>query len=156
MDSDTIYKYLGLAIVILFVTYIILKSLTFQAKLIEGLTTNSSDDPSVNTDKDKVPDAIKSNSTNILDGLLVDKYRSSYDNTIIELEENINATILAGILKNAEKISYDPSSDESQKFITAINNLKNFKDTLNDTMKYLDGISSSGNDKTPISSNKWF
>jgi hypothetical protein len=152
MESDTIYKYLGLAIVVLFVSYIIIKSLTFQARLIEGMTT---DDTSVNTDKDKIPDAIKSNSTNILDGLLIDKYRSSYDDTIIELEENINATILAGILKNAEKISADPSSDDSQKFITAINNLKGFKDTLNDSMKYLDGISSTGgNDKKPTS--KWF
>jgi hypothetical protein len=115
----------------------------------------TTDDTSVNTDKDKIPDAIKSNSTNILDGLLIDKYRSSYDDTIIELEENINATILAGILKNAEKISADPSSDDSQKFITAINNLKGFKDTLNDSMKYLDGISSTGgNDKKPTS--KWF
>lgn len=156
METDTIYKYLGLAIVILFVSYIIIKSLTFQARLIEGMATNSNstDDSTVNTDKDKIPDAIKSNSTNILDGLLIDKYRSSYDDTIIELEENINATILAGILKNAEKLSADPSSDDSQKFITAINNLKTFKDTLNDAMKYLDGVSTTTNDKKPTS--KWF
>lgn len=154
MESDTIYKYLGLTIVILFVSYIIIKSLTFQARLIEGMATNSSNDSTVNTDKDKIPDAIKSNSTNILDGLLIDKYRSSYDDTIIDLEENINATILAGVLKNAEKISDDPSSDNSQKLIAYINNLKTFKDTLNDAMKYLDGISTASNDKK--SKHKWF
>jgi hypothetical protein len=72
--------------------------------------------------------------------LLIEKYRSTYDDTIIELEENISATILSGILTNAETISADPTSDKSQKFITATNNLKAFKDTLNDAMKYLDSI----------------
>ena len=150
MEIDNIYKYLGLAIIILLVAYIALKSLTFQARLIEGMTSKEND---VSTDKDKKPDAIKANTTTILDGLLIDKYRPSYDDTIIELEENINATILAGILKNAESIAADPSSEKSQKFITAVNNLKTFKETLNDAMKYLDGMKSSTKSAT---GGKWF
>jgi hypothetical protein len=153
MASEDIYKYLGLAIVIVFVAYIIIKSLTFQARMIEGM--KSKDDVDVATDKDKKPEAIKSNTNTILDSLLIDKYRPSYDDTIIELEENISATILAGILKNAENISADPSSEKSQQFITAINNLKTFKDTLNDAMKYLDGIKSSGAGKL-ATGGKWF
>jgi hypothetical protein len=152
MEIDNIYKYLGLAIIILLVAYIALKSLTFQARLIEGMTSKEND---VSTDKDKKPDAIKANTTTILDGLLIDKYRPSYDDTIIELEENINATILAGILKNAESIAADPSSEKSQKFITAVNNLKTFKETLNDAMKYLDGMKSSTKSATG-GGGKWF
>ena len=150
MEIDNIYKYLGLAIIIVLVAYIAIKSLTFQARLIEGMTSKEND---VSTDKDKKPDAIKANTTTILDGLLIDKYRPSYDDTIIELEENINATILAGILKNAESIAADPSSEKSQKFITAVNNLKTFKETLNDAMKYLDGMKSSTKSAT---GGKWF
>ena len=135
-SSDNIYKYLGLTVVVVFVAYIAIKSLTFQARLIEGMNSNGD----TKTDKDKVPDAIKSQTNTLIDSLLVDKYRSTYDNTIIDLEENISATILSGILTNAETISADPTSDKSQKFITATNNLKAFKDTLNDAMKYLDSM----------------
>lgn len=152
MELDNIYKYLGLAIIILVVLYVAMKSLTFQARLVEGMTSKNED--TTPTDKEKTPDAIKSNTTNVLDALLIDKYRPSYDDTIIELEENINATILAGILKNAEMISTDPSSEKSQQFITAVNNLKSFKETLNDTMKYLDGMKSSGSGSGKTG--KWF
>jgi hypothetical protein len=130
--SEDIYKYLGLGIVVLFVAYVVIKSLTFQAKLFEGMTSG--------TDKDKKAESIKSNTTSVLDALLIEKYRSNYVDTIIELEENISATILSGILTNSETISADPSSETSQKFITSTNNLKAFKDTLNDAMKYLDSI----------------
>ena len=141
MTSEDIYKYLGLAIVIVFVIYIAIKSLTFQARLIEGM--KSKDDATTTTDKDKVSDAIKSHTNTLLDGLLIDKYRSSYDDTIIELEEFINASLLDGIVKNAENIATDIASDNSQKLITFCNSLKAFKDTLNDSMKYLDGMKSS-------------
>lgn len=143
MELDNIYKYLGLAIIILVVVYVVMKSLTFQARLIEGMKEKDKEDAST-TDKDKVPDAIKSHTNTILDGLLIDKYRSSYDDTIIDLEENINATLLSGVVKYAEIIATDPASDNSQKFIIYCNQLKAFKDTLNDTMKYLDGMKSSG------------
>jgi len=154
MEIDTIYKYLGLAIIIVLVAYIAIKSLTFQARLIEGMASKENDD--VSTDKDKKPDAIKANTTTILDGLLIDKYRPFYDDTIIELEENINATILAGILKNSESIASDPSSEKSQKFISAVNNLKMFKETLNDTMKYLDGMKPSTSNSSTGGGGKWF
>ena len=130
--SEDIYKYLGLGIVVLFVVYVVIKSLTFQAKLFEGMTSW--------TDKDKKAESIKSNTTSVLDALLIEKYRSNYVDTIIELEENISATILSVILTNSETISADTSSETSQKFITTTNNLKAFKDTLNDAMKYLDSI----------------
>jgi hypothetical protein len=48
--SEDIYKYLGLGIVVLFVVYIIIKSLTFQARLFEGMTSKDED---AKTDKDK-------------------------------------------------------------------------------------------------------
>ena len=144
MELDNIYKYLGLAIIILVVVYVVMKSLTFQARLIEGMKEKDKEDAPTTTDKDKVPDAIKSHTNTILDGLLIDKYRSSYDDTIIDLEENINATLLSGVIKYAEIVASDPSSGNSQKFMTFCNLLKEFKGTLNDTMKYLDGMKSSG------------
>ena len=140
MTSEDIYKYLGLAIVIVVVAYIAIKSLTFQARLIEGMKSKDNEETTT-TDKDKVADAIKSKTNAMLDSLLVDKYRSSYDDTIIELEEYVNVTILTNVTNFAETIATPGPS--STAMMTALNTLQAFKATLNDSMKYLDGIKSS-------------
>ena len=39
--EENIYRYLGLGVVILIALYILIKSLTFQGKIIEGLTNST-------------------------------------------------------------------------------------------------------------------
>lgn len=90
------------------------------------------------TDKDKIADAVKSNTTNIEDKLLISKYRSSYEQTIIELEGNVSYALLLAVINNAEMISNNPTSSKAQSIINSINNLKTFRQTLNDAMKILD------------------
>jgi hypothetical protein len=133
MDSDDIYKYLGFFIVIVFLIYLVTKLLTFQVNVLEGMTSSGGD-----TDKDKVPEAVKSNTTRVEDALLIDKYTKAYEDTIIDLDANIDMYILNQLLSNAEKISADPGSDENQKIITKINNAKGLKDSLNHAIKVLD------------------
>ena len=84
--SEDIYKYLGLGIVVLFVVYVVIKSLTFQAKLFEGMTSG--------TDKDKKAESIKSNTTSVLDALLIEKYRSNYVDTIIEFGHSFSCPVI--------------------------------------------------------------
>lgn len=139
MDSESLYKYVGLGVIIFVVLYFVLKSLTFQANIIETMAngaTSASDNGS--TDKDKVPAAIKSNTNNVEDSLLITKYRKFYEDSIIDLDSNISTNILSLVLNNAELISRDPGSDEAQKLITKINAMKQFRDGLNDAMKTLD------------------
>jgi hypothetical protein len=133
MESDDIYKYVGFFIVILFLIYIVIKTLKFQFSAIEGMAGMS-----LNTDRDKVPEAIKSNTNKVEDGLLIDKYTKAYEDTIIDLDANMDMFILQQVLQNAEQLSGDPGSDENQKIISNINNAKNFKDTLNHAIKVLD------------------
>lgn len=90
------------------------------------------------TDKDKIADAVKSNTHTIEDKLLISKYRSSYEQTIIELEDNVSYALLSAVINNAEMISNNPTSSNSQTMINSINNLKTFRQTLNDAMKILD------------------
>ena len=45
MNEDNIYKYLGLGVVAILAIYIGIKSLSFQAKLIEGMTNNNQPAP---------------------------------------------------------------------------------------------------------------
>jgi hypothetical protein len=143
MDNDNLYKYIGMIILAIFIIYIILRTLNFQATLIEGLTTaDSTTNDTSKTDKDKIPDMINANTTIIEDGLLIDKYKKTYEDIIINLENNVNYFMLGGIMKNSETISKNPMSADSQKIINNLNNLKIFKDTLNDSMNFLDKSSS--------------
>lgn len=141
MDKNDIVYYLGLTFVVCLLIYVVIKSLTLQLNIVEGLTSNrntSSGSGLNSTDKDKIAEAVKNNTNTIEDNLLISKYRSNYEQTIIELENNIGYALLSSVLNNAESISNNPTSTESQTIITSINNMKTFKDVLNDAMKVLD------------------
>lgn len=145
MNTDSIYKYVGLFIVSLFVIYIVLRTLNFQAKIIEGMATGRSNNATPN-DKDKIADAIASNTTFAEDSLHVRKYQKSYEDIIINLENNINFFMLGAIINNGETISKKPTDPTSIALINSINSLKAFKDTLNDSMTFLDKTSGSTTD----------
>jgi hypothetical protein len=102
----------------------------------EGMTGMSLN--KTTTDKDKVPEAIKSNTNKVEDGLLIDKYTKTYEDTIIDLDANVDMFILEQVLKNAEQLSGDLGSDDNQKIISNLNSAKSFKDTLNHAIKVLD------------------
>lgn len=135
LSEKETYQYLGLGVVIIIVTYIVLRTLNFQARVIEGAVGSMGD-----TDTEKVPDAVKANTNTIEDSLLVPKYRKAHEDTILYLEANASAAILATSLNNAELISKDPTSEAAQKLIVKINNMKSFRDSLNDAMAYLDKV----------------
>jgi len=134
MDSDDIYKYLGLFVIVVFVVFIIIKTMNLQLKMVEGFTAAGAS----TTDKNKIPDAIKNNTNMISDSLLIDKYLQAYEDTIMDLDTNLNMYILSQVLTSAETISSDPGSSASQAIITKINNIKTFSDSLNQAMKTLD------------------
>jgi hypothetical protein len=136
MNSDSIYKCLGLAVIVVYVLYIVLKSMKFQANIIEGMASSSA----VATSADDLAAAVKSNTDSIEDALTITKYRRSYEDTIINLEASAGVSMLSAIVKNAETISKDPTSTEAQKIIQSINALKAFTDSLNDTMVTLDKL----------------
>lgn len=142
MNTDNIYKYVGLFIISLFIIYIVLRTLNFQVKLIEGMATGTSSSATPN-DKEKIADAISANTTFAEDSLLISKYQKSYEDIIINLENNINFFMLGAIINNGETISKKPMDPASIALINSINSLKTFKDTLNDSMTFLDKTGSS-------------
>ena len=126
LSEKEMYQYLGLGLVVIFVTYIVLRTLNFQARVIEGAVGSMG----TGTDTEKIPDAVKANTNTIEDSLLVTKYRKVHEDTILNLEANASAAILATSLNNAELISKDPTSDAAQKLISKINSLKRFRDSF--------------------------
>lgn len=90
------------------------------------------------TDKNNISDVVKNDANKLSDTVLVSKYRTSYEDTIINLENVIGLSMLNETINNAEVISKNPVSKESMDAITNINNLKQFKETLNEVMVILD------------------
>lgn len=93
------------------------------------------------TDRENISEVIKNEANKLNDTLLVSKYRSSYEDTIIHLENVVGLSMLNETINNAELISKNPSSKESIQAIENINKLKQFKETLNETMVILDKAS---------------
>ena len=78
-------------------------------------------------------DNIKANVIKLQDELLISKYRSDYENIIVNMDDYINLLTL----KQIANIDLS-NSQKSLQSIYGLSMLKNSKDTLNDTMKYMD------------------
>ena len=87
-------------------------------------------------DRENSPEIIKNYRNAVEDTMLVSKYRKSYEDTIIELEDAISVAILSEVCQQAETIAKKPLEETPK--IRKINELKAFKETLNDAMKTLD------------------
>ena len=104
---------------------------SYQAKVIEGMTNSS-------TDKDTISSAVSSNTDKLSDTLLASKYRSNYEDTIINLEKAVSVGILSEVINNAETISSDPASSKARTAMSSINTMLTFRETLNQSMIILD------------------
>ena len=125
------YKFVGLAIVLYVILCLILKSYSYQKKVVENMT-------SISTAKDSISGVVSSNSDVIGDALLISKYRSDYEDTIINLEKAVGLGLLSEVINNAETISKDPVSTDSITAINNINSLRTFRESLNTSMIILD------------------
>jgi len=93
---------------------------------------------STSTAKDSISGVVSSNSDVIGDALLISKYRSDYEDTIINLEKAVGLGLLSEVINNAETISKDPVSTDSITAINNINSLRTFRESLNTSMIILD------------------
>ena len=150
--EENIYRYLGLGVVILIALYILIKSLTFQGKIIEGLTnstTVSTSDPTssaelslLNTVASKSTEGITAQNNKLQDVLALDKYRTDYENLIIALDDYANVMMFAQVLGVGAKVSKlsngEPVTNGIIEDMEKANKLKEFISTLNASMIYID------------------
>jgi hypothetical protein len=125
-NDIVLYTFLGIASIILLFS------------LNKWLQTNNQEGFTTSTDKNNISDVVKNAANKLSDVILISKYRSAYEDTIINLENVVGLAMLNETINNAETISQDPVSKESIEAIATINNLKQFKETLNDVMITLD------------------
>ena len=134
--------------------------MNFQLKMVEGFSISeisssktgrasraskaskggkdSTDQKASSTDTNQLPVAIKNNTELMTDALLIDKYLTVYEDTIINLSDNIDTYILELIIMNAEPISANPGSAQSQTIMNDVNTARAFSDSLNHAIKFLD------------------
>jgi len=143
---EEIFKFIGIFILTCFIITIIFKSLNLQLKFLsktvkEGLTTASSSSSSSTNNgyagnAFNFSDKIKALNTQITDKLIVSKYRTDYENIIINLEDYISLLMLDTIFT----LNLDDTEDNIITKLNSLGSLKLSKDSLNDTMKYLDAM----------------
>ena len=138
MDSDFL-KIVGIVVVVLFIMFVITKSLKLQKNIVEGMT-NGSASSSLTGVAGTAGDygaAIQSQSTQIQDTLLISKYRPQYETVIINMDTYLNLLILQGFL------NLNTNSSTANTNIDAINNINSLytaKQALNGAMKFMDGM----------------
>ena len=143
--QEEFFKIIGILIVISFCLYIAVKSLKLQTSIVEGLTNSTSEssknaDFSVGNSSSNVENystKISAEQLKIKDMLNVDKYRQDYENLIIKLDDYIGALMTKEILNIN---SADITEDSFLEMIKKLNELNLGRESLNTTMKFIDGL----------------
>ena len=159
-NKEELYKYLGLSIAVILVVYIGVKTLKFQSKMVEGLTTqtkssqpattapsNLNDFVLLENSAKELFDNIKTRNDKLNDIISIEKYRSDYENLLMVLEEYTNNMMFGKIITVSNKVQQNGVGKnltwEILYEIDNANKLKTFVETLNSTMKYIDRKKSS-------------
>ena len=128
--NNQMFQYIGCGLCLLFIIYIVFSFSKYQFSMIEGLTnisSNSADTAAI----------IKDQTTKTLDTLLINKYRSNYEDIIVNMNDWCDAQIL-NIIVSGEMDCKNGCSEKFMASVKKVNNLENFKKTLNDSIGYLD------------------
>ena len=132
MLNDIIVGIIAIFCVILFASFFG----SFLSKR-EGLTTNGGSSGSSNSGEAGsaagYADEIKAKMVELQETLLIDKYRKSYETTIINLDDYIGMLMVQQCLN----LKLD-GGKELLTGLNALNTLRNAKDNLNTTLEYLD------------------
>jgi len=138
INSDNIYKYIGLFVIILISVYIVAKCLSFQTSIIEGLQLPNPRSKSIDQDNiNNINTNTEEHNTKLENSLLIDKYRDQYDDLIIKLNKNTHLQILQNKVLYADCLAKSQTSKCSE-ILDKILQLQKFNASLNATMKYLE------------------
>lgn len=128
-DSN-ITMYIIIGLILLYIVFIAIRS----GNVIEGMEKNKSFTESITEDHVKdIKDKIKKNE----DTLLIEKYKSTYEDYITEYEEYLNQMILMTLIDSAG------GEDKLEKQANNLNDIYKLRDNLSTTMDFIDSKKSS-------------
>lgn len=132
MKQEELFKILGILIVGFFIIYVVVKMFELKSNvLVEGLTNPASGEAGTAS---SYAAGIKAQVVKLQDELLVAKYRQDYESAIINLDDYVGYLMLQQCLN----MKMDGDTKTTIESINSLNILKNAKDSLNETMKFLD------------------
>ena len=133
INQNDLYRLIGMAFLLVIAVAITMKALSYQRKIIEGMS-------STDTSPANISSKISSDADQVDTKLAVHKNRTNYEDTIVQLEKVVSMTLLSEVINTAETVASDPTTTDAQKSIAVVNNLQNFRKTLNEAMIILDKI----------------
>ena len=142
MHQDEFFKIVGIIIVCFFIIYMVVNMFHLQTKVIEGLTnpdgtiTQPASAPSTGEAGNAASYAasVKAQVVKLQDELLISKYRKDYEAAIINLDDFFGFSML----KLALNLKMNDDNTANFEIITKLNALKSVKESLNNTMAFLD------------------
>jgi hypothetical protein len=145
MNGEDILKLIGFLVVAIFVIHYFIGCVHVQTSVIEGLTnadtTTDTNSTSTTTNNGVAGSSanyaasIKAKTVQLQDELLISKYRKDYESAIINMDDYINMLMLKQVLSMNSSNTNQKANIEMLNTLTM---LKNSKDALNTTMKFLD------------------
>ena len=136
MNEDMI-KMIGITILVVFLVYLAYKSLrlhtNLQSTIMEGLENNAPN--GVANSAAAYAESITKQMNVLQDSLLISKYKTDYENVIINLEDYITTLMMDISLKLSLK---DGASPENMTLLSNLNTLNNARQSLNTVMTFVD------------------
>ena len=124
-------------IVAIIVIYIFLKLFKMQRGIVETLINKDVAENMEIMAKDNLKQ-LKEDIQQGDDMLRIDKYKTSYEDALIDLDELINQELLSMIIKFGDNVVGDKKNNIDFEHIQKMNEIYKFKEILNSTMEYLD------------------
>jgi len=106
-----------------------------QYSMIEGLENQSSSTNNIAANAKPFADSLKSTAVSKVDILLIPKYRTDYENAIINTDDYINALMLEQLLKMDITTKNDSNNMD---ILNKISQLQSSKTALNSIMTFVD------------------
>jgi hypothetical protein len=128
-----------------FISIFVIGTTNSAQTILEGLenqTDSKDSDNSTGTKLINNSSEIKKKNRFMDDKLLIGKYREDFDKLILDLEEYSNNLMMDKVLSVSELISKDKDNNNSKWSIISemesVNRIKNFIDSLNTSIKYIE------------------
>jgi hypothetical protein len=141
--NEEFFKIVGIIIVVGYLIYLAVKSMSLQGQIMEGLTNPSLTNDSVLSKNSAsgaqdYANAINKMHSRISDSLLIKDNRTAYENVIIQLDDLINASMLKHIMS----VNQNDLNDDTKLYdvVDRINKMNDGKKSLNTIMKYIDSV----------------
>jgi hypothetical protein len=137
VETNDMFLYLGYVMIALLI-YLIFNTLFKHNK--EGFGIRGGDKDYESQRLGNLVDEIKGSTERMKDQMNVKKYRKDWENIIIALEDGINTQILSSLPHMAQQLEKSSNDEELTEMAKKLNNMNTFRNTLNDSMKFLDGL----------------